>query len=99
MHRFITCLAFCLSAAGAQAQPTVALDLVDATGAVRSVGTVALAESPHGLVFTPVLHGLPPGMHGFHVHEKGSCAPSAQGVPAGAAGGCNRFHPSRDMGS
>ena len=87
MHRFITCLAFCLSAAGAQAQPTVALDLVDATGAVRSVGTVALAESPHGLVFTPVLHGLPPGMHGFHVHEKGSCAPSAQGVPAGAAGG------------
>ncbi|WP_406626041.1 superoxide dismutase [Cu-Zn] SodC [Acidovorax sp. SDU_ACID1] len=86
MHRLIPCLLLC-AAASAQAQTTVALDLVDATGTTRPVGTVALAESPHGLVLTPALQGLPPGLHGFHVHDKGSCAPSAQGVPAGAAGG------------
>lgn len=90
MHRFVTCLALCAATGASHAQTTVALDLVDATGATRAVGSVALAESPHGLVLTPALHGLPPGAHGFHVHEKGSCAPSDQGgrpVPAGAAGG------------
>ena len=90
MLRFMTSLALCAAAASAAAQTTVALDLVDATGATRAVGTVALAESPHGLVFSPALQGLPPGAHGFHVHEKGSCGPVEQAgktVPAGAAGG------------
>ncbi|KAB2898712.1 MAG: superoxide dismutase family protein [Burkholderiaceae bacterium] len=86
MHRILSSLLLC-AAAGAQAQTTVALDLVDATGATRAVGTVALSDSPHGLVLVPALQGLPQGMHGFHVHDKDSCAPSAQGVPAGAAGG------------
>lgn len=31
------------------------------------------------------------GMHGFHVHENGSCAPDSAGTPAGAAGG--HFNP------
>jgi len=90
MLRFMTSLALCAAAGAAAAQTTVALDLVDATGATRAVGTVALAESPYGLVFTPALQGLPPGAHGFHVHDKGSCGPAEQGgkaVPAGAAGG------------
>lgn len=80
MHRILSCLLLC-AAAGAHAQSSVAIDLVDATGATRSVGTVTLADSRYGLVLTPALQGLPPGVHGFHVHEKGSCAPSAQGVP------------------
>ena len=26
---------------------------------------------------TPSLNGLPPGLHGFHVHEKSDCSPAA----------------------
>ena len=36
------------------------------------------------------LKALPPGPHGFHVHQNGSCQPTTannQPVPAGAAGG------------
>lgn len=76
----------------AAAQPlSVRLDVVDESGAVRPAGTVALEDSPYGLVLTPALNGLAPGVHGFHVHEKGSCAPapdaSGKVVAAGAAGG------------
>lgn len=39
----------------------------------QEIGTVNLKDSPKGLVLTPNLHGLPPGSHGFHVHEKDSC--------------------------
>lgn len=92
MHRFLTRLALCAACAtaAAHAQTTVTLDLVDASGATRAVGTVALADSSYGLVLTPALQGLPPGVHGFHVHEKGSCAAQEVGgklVPGAAAGG------------
>lgn len=61
-----------------------------ANGPGESVGTVTVAGSPNGAEFKVDLHGLPPGPHGFHVHENGSCAPSnanGQATPAGAAGG------------
>ncbi len=101
MHRFrirtalhavlyTTLSATLCAATTAHAQTTVTLDLVDAAGTVRSVGAVSLGDSPYGLVLTPALHDLPPGIHGFHVHEKGSCAPSNPNgtpLPAGAAGG------------
>ena len=58
------------------------------TGAV--VGTVRVEDSPHGLLITPDLHSLPPGIRGFHVHEEGSCAAREKDgrmVPGLAAGG------------
>jgi len=72
------------------AEATVTLHLAMADGAGAAVGTVKLIETRYGLVLQPALTGLPPGLHGFHVHENASCAPSRQGettVPAGAAGG------------
>ena len=69
---------------------TVTMNVVDADGVGAAVGTVTVTESKYGLVFTPDLKGLPPGLHGFHVHENGSCAPGEKDgkkVPAGAAGG------------
>lgn len=42
------------------------------------------------MLFTPALNGLPPGVHGFHIHENPSCdAAEKEGkpVPALAAGG------------
>lgn len=43
-----------------------------------------------GVRFQPALHDLPPGQHGFHVHENPSCDPGekeGQKVAALAAGG------------
>lgn len=72
------------------AEITVPLHLAEKQGDGAAVGSVRIAETPYGLAFYPDLKGLPPGLHGFHVHEKPSCAPAdANGapVPAGAAGG------------
>ncbi|MBJ6923176.1 superoxide dismutase family protein, partial [Vibrio cholerae] len=46
----------------------------------QSVGTVTLTDSEYGPVFTQQLTGLPPGLHGFHVHANGPCeTPSKDG--------------------
>lgn len=52
----------------------ITLNAVDEAGVGAEVGTVTVTESRYGLVFTPALHGLPPGLHGFHVHQNPSCA-------------------------
>jgi Cu-Zn family superoxide dismutase len=54
------------------------------------LGMASFVDSPDGLVITPKLSGLPPGEHGFHIHDKGDCGPGMnQGKPAAgfAAGG------------
>ena len=51
---------------------------------------MTLTQTPYGLVFTPQLKGLAPGIHGFHVHQNPSCAPAqkdGKSEPALAAGG------------
>ncbi|MCF8204964.1 MAG: superoxide dismutase family protein [Methylotenera sp.] len=72
------------------AEVSVRLATAEKTGAGAEVGTVRIVETPYGLAFYPDLKGLPPGQHGFHVHEKPSCGPADNNgtpVPAGAAGG------------
>ncbi len=70
---------------------TVEMRKITPDGLGESIGQVAVSYSEFGLVFTPNLRGLPPGLHGFHLHEKPACGPSrgADGavVPGGAAGG------------
>jgi Cu-Zn family superoxide dismutase len=66
------------------------MTLVTASGTGKMIGSVTIAESKNGLVFTPSLTDLPPGTHGFHVHETGSCGVNEKDgkkVAAGAAGG------------
>jgi Cu-Zn family superoxide dismutase len=61
-----------------------------ASGPGETVGTVTIADSPAGALIVPDLKALPPGPHGFHVHEHGSCQPATENgppMPAGAAGG------------
>jgi len=78
-------------AAGAQAaSEEVTLHETTAQGIGAAIGTVTLSETPYGVQFTPALSGLKPGIHGFHVHAKGSCEPGesdGKTVAAGAAGG------------
>lgn len=74
----------------AQADTTVQMNMVDDKGIGKSVGQVIVSETPYGIVFTPALTGLPPGLHGFHLHENPSCEPKEKDgkmVPALAAGG------------
>ena len=59
----------------ARADVNISMNLVDEKGVGQAVGAVAVSETAYGLVFTPSLSGLPPGLHGFHVHENHSCAP------------------------
>jgi Cu-Zn family superoxide dismutase len=71
---------------------TVPMQLVDADGGTKSIGTITITGAPDGVTFTPRLEGLPPGSHGFHVHEKASCDPAmdpktGKVMPAQAAGG------------
>lgn len=45
-----------------------------ASGEGKLLGSVTFKDTKNGLLIEPNLHGLPPGAHGFHVHEKPSCA-------------------------
>jgi len=88
MNRIAVAMAGLLVCAGAQAADksvTVPMNMVSATGSGTSVGTVTVTESAGGLVFTPNLKGLPPGEHGFHLHEKPSCDPGEKDGKKGAA--------------
>jgi len=54
----------------------------------RTVGTVTVTETPHGLLVRGTVEGLPPGPHAIHFHETGKCEP-----PFASAGG--HFNPAQ----
>jgi Cu-Zn family superoxide dismutase len=91
--KLFACTILALGLGGAASAATVSATVMLATpdGAGAAVGTVSISDSPAGAVLTTDLHGLPPGVHGFHVHDKGSCTATAdaagKAVPAGGAGG------------
>ena len=83
----VAALSFCGTAL---ADTTVEMNMVDDKGIGKSVGQVIISETPYGVVFSPALAGLQPGLHGFHLHENPSCEPKEKDgkmVPALAAGG------------
>lgn len=85
----ITAIAASLFTSQALAEPVVTMHLAEANGAGKAIGTITVSETRFGLVFTPDLSGLQPGVYGFHVHEKPSCAPANKDgkmVPALSAG-------------
>ncbi len=52
---------------------TITVHLTSEHGVGDAIGTVKAEDTPYGLLLTPALTGLAPGLHGFHVHEKASC--------------------------
>jgi superoxide dismutase, Cu-Zn family len=69
---------------------TVPMNLVNEQGIGKPIGTITISEGREGLVFTPQLTDLAPGVHGFHVHQNAECAAAAKDgkmTPALAAGG------------
>lgn len=72
------------------ADVVVSMNLVNDQGIGKVIGTITISEGPDGLVFTPQLSDLPPGAHGFHVHQNPDCAAGVKDgkqVPGLAAGG------------
>jgi Cu-Zn family superoxide dismutase len=85
-------VAIAVPTAGAVKAPkpiTVRVNLIDTKGIGKPAGTVTIKETAEGLELDTNLKGLPPGEHGFHLHENGSCAPADKdGTPtAGQAAG------------
>jgi Cu-Zn family superoxide dismutase len=83
-------LALLLASGSAFADTTVTLHAVSAEGVGKALGDVTISSTEYGLVFTPDLKGLPPGLHGFHLHQNPSCDPAESDgkmTPAQAAGG------------
>jgi len=84
MHpiRTTIALAAALAAGSALAQDEMgaSASLKGADGAEH--GTITFTETPAGVLITAELTGLPPGVHGFHLHETGQCEP-----PFDSAGG------------
>lgn len=68
---------------------SVDMRLTDASGVGQSIGVIKVRPRDGGLEFAPDLKGLPPGPHGFHVHEKADCGPGEKDgkVMAGLAAG------------
>lgn len=91
MKKTILCALLMISTCSVMAADlTVNLQIAGEKGASGEAGSVTISESRFGLVFTPNLKGLTPGLHGFHLHQNASCAPIEKDgkiIPAGGAGG------------
>ena len=93
MKTYIATLAAAIVTAGAAyaANETVTMNMIDANGVGKSIGTLDLTDTNEGLRIMPHLDGLPPGDHSFHVHVNPNCGPGngPNGQPAAgiAAGG------------
>ncbi|GAB6066685.1 superoxide dismutase family protein [Methylothermus subterraneus] len=76
--------------ATSSAELKVPMHRVTEHGIGAPLGQITVSESKYGLVFTPDLSGLPPGLHGFHLHQHPDCRPQEKDgkqVAALAAGG------------
>jgi Cu-Zn family superoxide dismutase len=70
-------------------QLTVDMNKVSESGVGEKIGTVTITSGKKGVTFKVAVKGVPPGPHGFHLHEKGDCGASTKDgkvVPGGAAG-------------
>jgi Cu-Zn family superoxide dismutase len=70
-------------------------------------GTIKFTQEAKGVRVNGTIEGLPPGEHGFHIHEKGDCS-SADGMSAGGhfnphkaehGGPSSEHHHSGDFGN
>jgi Cu-Zn family superoxide dismutase len=64
-------------------KPLKAVAVLQPTAGNKVSGTVTFTEAADGVQVRAEISGLPPGNHGFHVHEFGDCS-AADATSAGA---------------
>jgi len=73
-----------------------AIHRLSSDGVHEKIGYVHLFDGPEGLILEPELRNLPPGEHGFHIHEFGDLEPAMKKgkcVAGGSAG--EHYDPAR----
>ena len=92
MQKLLITVALGLMAAPALAQePTASASLSGLDGADH--GTITLTQTPNGVLLTADFQGVPAGVHGFHIHETGSCDAATEFSSAGGHyGGVSDTH-------
>ena len=92
-----SCLLVALAAGVAYSDElVVTVYAVSDAGVGEKVGTVRVTDTEYGALFTPALSQLPPGIHGFHLHEHPMCdcaEKDGKMVAANAAG--SHFDPAK----
>jgi Cu-Zn family superoxide dismutase len=79
---------------GSPSQLTVSMFKIDANGVGAEIGTLSFRDTRKGLHIQAALHGLTPGDHGMHIHEKGDCgAGMKDGKPAAGVAAGGHFDP------
>ena len=72
------------------AENPIVIHAIDDSGVGEEIGTVTTEDTEYGLLLTPDLTNIPPGIHGFHLHENPSCdteIKDGEVTPGLAAGG------------
>lgn len=78
--RYLLTLWFGMGMSLACATIKIPLFLVNGAQSGKEIGVIRADDTIYGVLFTPMLHGLPPGVHGFHVHDFPFCQHHAQGA-------------------
>ncbi len=63
----------------------ISIHAVSADGIGKEIGKVTASDTKWGLLLKPDLSELPPGVHGFHLHEHASCEPGQKDGKMAAA--------------
>jgi Cu-Zn family superoxide dismutase len=102
MHRFLftasmVAATLCTAGAAAADEVIVAMHLIDDKGVGKGIGSITASDSPNGLLLhLDLSDDLPPGAHGFHVHQNPDCGPARKdgAMTAGLAAG-GHFDPEK----
>lgn len=97
MSAAVLAAAVAFAGAASASDVTVKVFRITDKGQTDPVGTVRFFDGPKGLQVQPRLTGLPPGPHGFHIHENRSCAAKAnpQGAMTPGLGAGGHYDPAK----
>jgi Cu-Zn family superoxide dismutase len=91
-RRFLVALIVFLCSHAAWASLYIPMYLVNDSGPVKKIGYVKADDTIYGLLLTPKLKELPPGIHGFHIHQFPSCASHGTGAGGHLDPTCTQAH-------